>query len=244
MTIPLLEYNPSSQNQRVKEFLIPSEETPKQFDNEMMASNSDMDAILYSAYRQIFNEQQILEANRLKKQESQLKNGTITVRDFIKALMLSGSFRQRNYDVSNNYRVVQMCFQRALGRNVYSDREKMSWSILLATKGLNGFVDALLDSEEYLQTFGEDTVPYQRRRILPQQQSGELPFARMPRYGEDHRAELEELGYFKHENPDKAWMVTPTWARSFGKIVTFAGAGFVGLLVIATALAAFEIVSL
>jgi phycobilisome rod-core linker protein len=244
MTIPLLEYAPSSQNQRVEEFLIASEETPKQFNNEIMASNSDTDAVVYAAYRQIFNEQQILEANRLKKQESQLKNGTITVRDFVQALLLSDSFRQYNYDVNSNYRFVEMCFQRVLGRNVYSQEEKMSWSILLATKGLIGFVDALLNSEEYLQTFGEDTVPYQRRRMLPQRIDGELPFARMPRYGEDYLVKLEELGYFKHVNQDEPWMITPPWAMTFGKVVIFAGAGFLSLITLAVMLAAFEIISL
>lgn len=243
MTIPLLEYTPSSQNQRVKEFLIASEETPKQCHNEIMASHSDIDAVIYSAYRQIFNEQQILEANRLKKQESQLKNGTITVRDFVQALMLSDSFRQRNYDVNNNYRFVQMCFQRVLGRNVYGAQEKMSWSILLATKGLTGFVEALLNSEEYLQTFGEDAVPYQRRRILLQRPEGDLPFARMPRYGADYRVQLEELGYFKHDKQYDPW-VAPAWVSTFGKIFVFTGAGLLTLLFLATALAAFEIISL
>ena len=87
-----------------------------------------------------------------------------------------------------------MCVQRLLGRDVYRDKEKLAWSIVLATSGLEGFVNALLESEEYMSNFGYDTVPYQRRRILPQRESGELPFARMPRYGADHRAVLEEMG--------------------------------------------------
>jgi hypothetical protein len=29
---------------------------------------------------------------------------------------------------------------------------------------LNGFIDALVDGEEYRQNFGNDIVPYQRRR--------------------------------------------------------------------------------
>jgi phycobilisome rod-core linker protein len=38
--------------------------------------------------------------------------------------------------------------------------------------------------------FGENIVPYQRRRILPQREQGELPFERMPRYGTDYRDQL------------------------------------------------------
>jgi phycobilisome rod-core linker protein len=54
-----------------------------------------------------------------------------------------------------------MCIQRLLGRDVYNEREKIAWSIVLATKGLKGFIDDLLDSPEYLANFGYDTVPYQ-----------------------------------------------------------------------------------
>ena len=45
----------------------------------------------------------------------------------------------------------------------------------MATKGLQGFIDALLDSEEYLTNFGYNTVPYQRRRVLPGRAEGERP---------------------------------------------------------------------
>jgi phycobilisome rod-core linker protein len=38
----------------------------------------------------------------------------------------------------------------------------------LCTKGLEAFVKALINSEEYLRNFGDNTVPYQRRRILGQ----------------------------------------------------------------------------
>jgi phycobilisome rod-core linker protein len=52
-------------------------------------------------------------------------------------------------------------------------------------------VDTLLNSDEYLENFGFDTVPYQRRRILPQRSGGETPFnLKTPRYGEYHRGQL------------------------------------------------------
>ena len=143
-----------------------------------------------AAYRQIFNEQQTLDSYRQRFLESQLRAGQITVRDFIRGLVMSDSFRRLTYDSNNNYRFAEICIQRLLGRNVYSDREKLAWSIVLATKGLLGFIDDLLNTEEYLTNFGYDTVPYQRRRILPQHAQGELPFARMARYGVEYRNKL------------------------------------------------------
>lgn len=192
MTLPLLEYAPSSQNQRVTGFEVPGDEQPWIFTTEHLLSASEMDRVIQAAYRQIFNEQQMTASSRQPFLESQLRSGQITVREFIRGLALSDVFRTRNYETNNNYRFVQMCIQRILGREVYNDREKLAWSTVLATKGLHGFIDELLNTEEYLETFGEDTVPYQRRRILPQRTSGELPFARMARYDEFHLAQLPQ----------------------------------------------------
>ncbi|MEO1622422.1 MAG: phycobilisome rod-core linker polypeptide, partial [Cyanobacteria bacterium J06632_3] len=60
------------------------------------------------------------------------------------------------------------------------------------TQGIQGFVDELLNSDEYLNNFGETTVPYQRRRILPQRAQGDITFEHMARYGTDYRDQLPE----------------------------------------------------
>jgi phycobilisome rod-core linker protein len=194
MSLPLLNYPISSQNQRVNGFEVPSDEQPRLFSATSHLSEQERDNLVLAAYRRIFNEQQILVSTRERLLESQLFANKITVRDFIKGLLLSDTFRRRNYECNNNYRFVQMCIQRVLGRDVYDNREKLAWSTVLATQGLEGFVSALLESDEYLNNFGYDTVPYQRRRSLPQRAIGELPFERMPRYGEDHLAQLQALG--------------------------------------------------
>lgn len=187
MPIPLLEYPSSTQNQRVAGFEVFGEEQPRNYTADSKLSSLEADELIEAAYRQIFHEQQMLASTRQRFLESQLKFGQITVREFVRGLLLSDSFRRLNYDVNNNYRFVQLCVSRVLGREVYNEREKIAWSIVLATKGLQGFVDALLGSEEYASNFGDDIVPYQRRRILPQRDAGDLPFERMPRYGADYR---------------------------------------------------------
>lgn len=191
MAIPLLEYEPISQNVRVAGYEIPGEEQPKIFSSENLPSGLEWDGIIWAAYRQIYSEHQILKKNRQVFLESQLKNGQITVRDFIRGLVTSDPFLRRNYETNSNYRFVEMCVQRVLGRDVYSQREKIAWSIVVATKGVKGFIDQLLDSDEYLDNFGYDTVPYQRRRILPQRNGGETPFnLKTPRYGSYYRSIL------------------------------------------------------
>lgn len=194
MAIPLLEYAPSSQNQRVTGFEVPGDEQPRVYKNNGSLSASEMDDLIAAAYRQIFNEQQMTSSTRQVALESQLKSGQIKVKDFVRGLATSEVFRSHNYDTNNNYRFVQMCIQRLLGRDVFSDREKLAWSVVLASKGLHGFIDELINSEEYQAAFGDDTVPYQRRRILPQHTQGDLPFTRMARYGTDYRDKLPKSG--------------------------------------------------
>ncbi|MGB7416558.1 MAG: phycobilisome rod-core linker polypeptide, partial [Thermosynechococcaceae cyanobacterium] len=83
-----------------------------------------------------------------------------------------------------------LCVQRLLGRQVYNERETLAWSIVLATNGLKGFITELLDSDEYINHFGVDTVPYQRRRVIPQRTTGDLTFAHTARYSADYRDKL------------------------------------------------------
>ena len=247
MTIPLLSYPLSSQNQRVAGYEVSGEEQPKIYTTENILSDSEKNELIWSAYRQIFNEQQLLVSNRQIGLESQLKANQITVREFIRGLVLSANFRERNYEPNNNYRFAQMCVQRVLGRDVYDEKEKLAWSIVLATKGLEGFIDSLLNSGEYLDNFGDDIVPYQRRRIIPQRTEGDLPFARMPRYGADYRTKLEDLGYFKHE-PGEFWTGAPYYPPApvllAAKFLAIASASAIGLATLAIALSAFGWISL
>lgn len=189
MSIPLLEYSPSSQNQRVAGFEVAGDETPRKFSTDDILSSTDMDVLIEAAYRQIFFH--AFAVDRQVALESQLRNGQITVRDFIRGLLLSETYRRSFYDLNSNYRFVEHCVQKVLGRDVYSQREKIAWSAVVMSKGVKGFVDELLNSEEYLTNFGENTVPYQRRRILPQRTAGELPFnIKSPRYDAYYRGKF------------------------------------------------------
>ncbi|MGF1587761.1 MAG: phycobilisome rod-core linker polypeptide [Pleurocapsa sp.] len=189
MSIPLLEYKPSSQNPRVAGYDIGSDDQPRIYSAESAFSLTEMNELIDAAYRQIFF--YAFRSDREIFLESQLRNRQITVRDFIRGLLLSETFKSSFYEKNSNYRFVEQCIQRALGRDPYSEREKIAWSIKIATKGREGFIDALLDSEEYIENFGYDIVPYQRRRVLAGRQTGERPFnIKSPRYDEYYRSIL------------------------------------------------------
>ncbi|MBD1825217.1 phycobilisome rod-core linker polypeptide [Cyanobacteria bacterium FACHB-DQ100] len=184
MALPLLAYKPTTQNHRVKNFGIAdqNEDTPYIYRIEDVSSSTDMEALIWATYRQVFSEHETLKFNRQVTCESRLRNGAITVRDFIRELAKSERFYSTVVEVNNNYRLVQICLKRFLGRDSYDRNEEVAWSIVIGTKGFSGFVDALLDSEEYTNAFGDYTVPYQRRRMEAR------PFNLVtPRYGEDFR---------------------------------------------------------
>lgn len=199
MSIPILNYTFSTQNQRVNGFeYLPGEEQPKIYTTENLPTAGEMDEIIWGAYRQIFSEHQILSSTNETFLESQLRFNQITVKDFVKGLLLSQAFRNLNYDVNNNYRFVEMCIQRVLGRDIYNEREKLAFSVVIGSKGLEFFIDTLLNSDEYLDNFGDNTVPYQRRRIIAQRSKGEIPFnLKTPRIGKDF--------LMKQEMPQLLW---------------------------------------
>ena len=74
MSIPLLAYKPSSQNQRVVGYEVGNEETPRIYRTEDCLSDSDLQELIWAAYRQIFSEHEILKSFRQIALESQVKN--------------------------------------------------------------------------------------------------------------------------------------------------------------------------
>ena len=189
MSIPLLGYSPKTTNARIEGYEIGGDDQPKIYSAENLLSPGDMGNLIEAAYRQIFFH--VFKSDREPFLESQLRSGQITVRDFIRGLLLSDTYKRTFYGFNSNYRFVEQCVQRVLGRDVYGEAEKISWSIIVGSKGLEAFVDALLDSDEYLDNFGFDTVPYQRRRVLPGRDSGEVPFnIQSPRYNDYYRSIL------------------------------------------------------
>ncbi|NJN49488.1 MAG: phycobilisome rod-core linker polypeptide CpcG [Alkalinema sp. RL_2_19] len=238
MSLPLLEYQLASQNHRVEGFEVGGDQQPWIYSTSNLLSQGELDDLIAAAYRQIFNEQQMTSSSRQAALESQLRNGQMTVRQFIAGLATSGIFRSRNFDTNNNYRFVQMCVQRILGREVYNDREKFAWSTLIATKGLNAFINELVNTDEYLANFGDNTVPYQRRRILPQQASGSITFAHMARYDEFYRANLPEPSSVGYGSAYRwAWQTNPPPAlRQAGAVIIWSGVAGIGLVLVAALL--------
>lgn len=187
MSIPLLEIKPKTQNQRVEGYDVPDEDDPTIYRFRNVTSDDGVDEIIWAGYRQVFSEHLILESHRQPFLESQLRNRAISVREFIRGLGKSDVYRELVWDTNSNYRVVDITFKRLLGRASYGKDEQIAQSIVIATRGLHGFIDSVVDSDEYRQNFSDDIVPYQRRRMEGR------PFNLVnPRYSEFWRGRLME----------------------------------------------------
>ncbi len=193
MALPLLQYKPTTQNVRVRSFGVADEDedTPYIYRLEDTNSAAEILGLINAVYRQLYSEHAVLQANRQKTLESQLKNRTLTVRDFVRGIAKSEAFYRLVVESNNNYRLVEVCLKRFLGRAPYNKEEEIAWSIKIGTLGFYGFVDALIDSEEYTEAFGDYTVPYQRKRM-----EGRPINLVTPRYGEDYR---EVVGTVKND---------------------------------------------
>ncbi|MEB3200302.1 MAG: phycobilisome rod-core linker polypeptide [Synechococcaceae cyanobacterium] len=186
MALPLLKYAPTTQNSRVNALRVGNDEDPKAVALDKPLNREDQNFVIEAAYRQIFFH--AFKVDRDRTLESQLRDGQITVRDFIRSLCLSDTFTRSFYNLNNNYRVARHLVEKLLGRQVYGRSEEIAWSAVIMTRGIKGAVDDILSSAEYLENFGYDTVPYHRNRVVGSREVGETPFnITSPRYDAYYR---------------------------------------------------------
>lgn len=115
-----------------------------------------------AAYRQVFGNVQPMESERSESAESRLRNGDITVREFVRTIAKSDFYRSRYFDAVAPHRAVELNVKHLLGRAPSAEAEVTAQVSVMAQGGFDAAIDSLVDSDEYLQTFGEDTVPYPR----------------------------------------------------------------------------------
>lgn len=181
MALPLLATPPLSAHARVRSFSIGTDESPRRAPLGGRLSAASSDEQIEQAYRQIFFH--AFKVDREPVLESRLRNGQISMREFVRGLLHSSKFRNDFYRCNSNYRMVDQIVGRVLGRPVHGQQERIALSILIAQHGITGLADHLLDSGEYREAFGDDTVPHQRSRVLPGRAAGERPFNQQaPRY--------------------------------------------------------------
>ena len=117
--------------------------------------------IISAVYRQVFGRMPYA-GQELSKAESRYKNGEISVREFVKDIAKSESFRKTYWSSLYVMKAVEYIHRRLLGRPTYGRQETNKYFDVCAKKGFYALIDAIMDSPEYSEAFGEDTVPYER----------------------------------------------------------------------------------
>ncbi|MDY7022523.1 MAG: phycobilisome rod-core linker polypeptide, partial [Cyanobacteriota bacterium] len=123
-------------------------------------SISEKQDVIKAAYRQVF-ERDITRAysQSISDLESKVKNGEISTKEFIRRLGKSPLYRKQFYEPFVNSRVVELAARHFLGRGLSSPEEFSKYFSIISTGGLAKLVDAMVDSQEYADYFGEETVP-------------------------------------------------------------------------------------
>ncbi|MBD2482620.1 phycobilisome rod-core linker polypeptide [Planktothrix sp. FACHB-1365] len=124
-------------------------------------SETSTQALIQAAYRQVFG-RELYAGQRQTVAEIKLENGDITVREFIRILAKSDVFRKMYWTSLYVCKAIEYIHRRLLGRPTYGRQEMNAYFDLCSKKGFYALVDAILDSQEYNEAFGEDTVPYER----------------------------------------------------------------------------------
>lgn len=123
-------------------------------------TESDLQGIFRAAYKQVLGNEYIMKAERLTSAESLLRQGNITVRDFVRAIALSELYKKKFFYPNNNQRFVELNFKHLLGRPPHDEAELAFHTGLVEEKGYDAEINSYFESEEYENKFGDNIIPY------------------------------------------------------------------------------------
>lgn len=125
-------------------------------------SEDDLQLVFRAAYEHIFGRERVYEKGIFSSAESLLRNGKINVKQFVEILAKSEFYKERFFYNNSQVRLIELNYKHLLGRAPY-DQSEISYHVdLYATEGYDADIDSYLDSQEYANAFGNDTVPYYR----------------------------------------------------------------------------------
>ena len=126
-------------------------------------SDIEKDEVIRAAYRQVF-ERDITHPYGASMTEltSQVKSGLWSMREFVRQLGRSRLYRQLFYEPYTISRSIELACRHFLGRGLSCMEEFQTYFEMIAADGFGAVVDALVDSQEYVDYFGEETVPFLR----------------------------------------------------------------------------------
>jgi phycoerythrin-associated linker protein len=129
--------------------------------------NGALETVISASYRQVFGNAHVMNFERCTELEAQLRDGRLTVRDFIRGLAKSSFYKSRFFNSVAPQRGVELNVKHLLGRAPETQAEISAMITLQAEQGQGALIDSIVDSAEYLEVFGSDVVPYARSWSSP-----------------------------------------------------------------------------
>lgn len=126
------------------------------------ATESDLQVVIKAVYKQVLGNEHIMESDRLSSAEAFLRNGDITVRGFVRIVAQSSLSQSLFFHSASQYRFIELNFKHLLGRAPQDQGEIAEHVAIYNDQGYEAEINSYIDSDEYIQSFGEDTVPYPR----------------------------------------------------------------------------------
>lgn len=122
----------------------------------------DVQAVIWAAYRQVLGNDHLMASERLTSAESLLRQGRMTVRDFVRSIAQSDLYREKFFHSNPQIRFIELNYKHLLGRAPYDETE-ISFHVNLYTgEGYIEEINSYIDSAEYQENFGDWVVPYYR----------------------------------------------------------------------------------
>ncbi|ARV57913.1 photosystem I reaction center subunit XII [Nostocales cyanobacterium HT-58-2] len=125
-------------------------------------SEDDLQLVFRAAYEQIFGRQGVYGSEKFSSAESLLRNGKISVQQFVEILAKSEFYKECFFYNNSQGRFIELNYKHLLGRAPYEQSEIAYHVDLYASRGYDADIESYIYSSEYVSAFGASIVPYYR----------------------------------------------------------------------------------
>lgn len=126
------------------------------------ATKADVETVIRAVYRQVLGNDYIMASERLVSAESLLRDGNLTVKEFVRAVAKSELYKTKFFYNNFQNRAIELNYKHLLGRAPYDESEVIYHLDLYQQKGHDAEIDSYIDSVEYQSNFGDSIVPFYR----------------------------------------------------------------------------------
>lgn len=129
--------------------------------------SADYEVFIQACYRQVFGNAYIMESERaeMAKEESDFRDGELTVKEFCRRLGKTYQYRKRFFEGRPLYGAIELCYKHFLGRTPDGLEQYRSRSAVYDAKGYDAFIDSFFDDGEFDAFFDSWCVPYYRGHL-------------------------------------------------------------------------------